>query len=609
MTINDGNSEVYETLGDRQIRVLILSPSKKWSDPIKCSLDIVDLNNSFTETMDFEALSYVWGDRSGTSEIIMETYTIPVSSNLEKALRSLRRKTKRRLWVDALCINQNDIDERNAQVRIMADIYRDAKRVLVWLGESSRDFEKAIKWMKKNLHPGFTIEPKGKQPGTKIKRDSEQIEIDKGMEKLRADPYWHRMWTCQEFALAHDDPIIVYGELSFDSGYLWPALEARGMLQDMSMLLTERGRLHNGSSSLFPSLQTSVLIRHAMMRRGQIPYQISPSLGLFLCLTWARQCANRRDKIFALYGLVGKKMVNGEKALLPDYKMTYESIVAEAIAYVVNEEKDMDLFGFLALHQHSMRDEATPSWLPDLFDGDLRSPRCPAHFMTREVCSTPPISIAVSQDRENRPISSDFRTLALMGLIVDRIRDTIALEKTVPLIAAQLDSIQHLIESRTPGRNVTKPQRFRIPVSLGSIILQSLEQSIWKTLTPRMEDDAGSADLSNRDKIVADYFAGRTTGSQERSVYNCLKHICGRTLFITESGIYGVGSPEIKEGDELSILNGLKLPFVLRKDTHGKTNEADIFKMIGAVFVSGLNTETIMRIDGIRTRIREFRIQ
>jgi len=70
-----------------------------------------------------------------------------------------------------------------------------------------------------------------------------------------------------------------------------------------------------------------------------------------------------------------------------------------------------------------------------------------------------------------------------------------------------------------------------------------------------------------------------------------------------------VGSPEIKEGDELSILNGLKLLFVLRKDTHGKTNEADIFKMIGAVFVSGLNTETIMRIDGIRTRIREFRIQ
>jgi hypothetical protein len=569
----------------------------------------MDLNDSFIETMDFEALSYVWGDRTQTSEIIIDTYTKLVSTNLEKALRSLRRNAKRRLWVDALCINQNDDDERSSQVRIMADIYRDAKRVLVWLGESGRDYEKAIKWMKKNLHPGFTIESKGKQSGSKSKGESQQVEIDKGMEKLRADPYWHRMWTCQEFALAYDDPVIVCGEMSFDSGYLWPALEARGLLQDMSMLLTERGRLHNASSSLFPSLQTSILIRHAMMRRGQIPYQISPSLGLFLCLTWARQCEDPRDKIFALYGLIGKKMLNGEKALLPDYKMAYVTIIAEAIAYVINEERDMDLFGFLALYPNSTRHESIPSWLPDLFDGDLRSPRCPAHFMTRDVCSTPPISIAELYGGNSPPISKDFRTLSLKGVIVDRIRDTIVLEKTVPLIKAQLESIQRLIESRTAAPDVRRHRQLRIPVSLGTVILQSQEQSLWKTLTPRMEEDGGSADLANRDKIVIDYFAGLLVGAQERSVHNCIEHICGRTFFITESGIYGVGPPEIEEGDELTILNGLKLPFVLRKETHGKTNEAEIFKMIGAVFVSGLKSEQIMRIDGIRSRIREFRIQ
>lgn len=73
--------------------------------------------------------------------------------------------------------------------------------------------------------------------------------------------------------------------------------------------------------------------------------------------------------------------------------------------------------------------------------------------------------------------------------------------------------------------------------------------------------------------------------------------------------MYGFGPPEIKEGDELTILNGIKLPIILRKNRHGKTSEAEIFKMIGAAFVSGLKQEHVVRVDGIRSRVREFRIQ
>lgn len=96
----------------------------------------------FTESLDeppqYEALSYVWGKPNNVSPILLNGRVWNVTANLELALRHFRRYEKgehRTLWVDALCINQGDIPERNQQVSIMRDIYNGAQDVLVWLGE------------------------------------------------------------------------------------------------------------------------------------------------------------------------------------------------------------------------------------------------------------------------------------------------------------------------------------------------------------------------------------------------------------------------------------------------------------------------------------------
>ena len=83
----------------------------------------------------YEALSYVWGDIRDSDTILVDSRTVFVTKSLETALRHLRYPDKpRTLWVDYVCINQEDILERSEQVAKMGSIYEQANSVLIWLG-------------------------------------------------------------------------------------------------------------------------------------------------------------------------------------------------------------------------------------------------------------------------------------------------------------------------------------------------------------------------------------------------------------------------------------------------------------------------------------------
>ncbi|KAH8599186.1 heterokaryon incompatibility protein-domain-containing protein, partial [Bisporella sp. PMI_857] len=111
------------------IRVLYIEPGSG-NDPIQCTLELVSLINPGTYT----ALSYCWGSLTLTAKIIVNTQVTPVRANLATALKSLREHGFLRVWVDALCINQEDRSERSLQVRNMIHIYSLAKFVFVWTG-------------------------------------------------------------------------------------------------------------------------------------------------------------------------------------------------------------------------------------------------------------------------------------------------------------------------------------------------------------------------------------------------------------------------------------------------------------------------------------------
>ncbi|CAK4034499.1 Hypothetical predicted protein [Lecanosticta acicola] len=138
------HDSLYEPLpGARHIRILTLESASTRADPIICRIQSENYYSA-----EYAALSYSWGmsddgDATLNRSILMNGRVKAVTQNLFEGLSRIRSHQVKplRLWIDAVCINQADIDERNSQVAQMADIYRNAAIVLVWLGEGRSEAE------------------------------------------------------------------------------------------------------------------------------------------------------------------------------------------------------------------------------------------------------------------------------------------------------------------------------------------------------------------------------------------------------------------------------------------------------------------------------------
>jgi hypothetical protein len=127
---------VYEPLKNRQsVRFLVLQPGSG-SSPLIGRLQVGSLDSADIEQLPpYEAISYVWGTGNRQFKLICDGDILLLTQSIHDALNRVRLPDlPRRLWADQVCINQNDIPERSQQVKLMNLIYKNAKRVLIWLG-------------------------------------------------------------------------------------------------------------------------------------------------------------------------------------------------------------------------------------------------------------------------------------------------------------------------------------------------------------------------------------------------------------------------------------------------------------------------------------------
>lgn len=161
-----------------QMRLLTLSPASTASSGIYCSLETVAF---LSQDLVYDALSYAWVAEMSSEHIHIGIHMMRVTKNLYGVLCRLREHDEPRvLWIDAICINQSDNEEKIIQVRRMRDIYFHASRVLAWLGESDEDIDEAMDFLQRL--------------DTNI-----QTQIpETGFEKLFNSPWMTRMWVVQE---------------------------------------------------------------------------------------------------------------------------------------------------------------------------------------------------------------------------------------------------------------------------------------------------------------------------------------------------------------------------------------------------------------------------
>ncbi|TFB01906.1 hypothetical protein CCMA1212_006340 [Trichoderma ghanense] len=298
--------------GPRHIRLLRLLPDWNEHAPLHSQLFEYPMAELGDGPHMYEALSYVWGSPERPYTLFIDEKPMPVTANLHEAVLRLRnRMIERIVWIDAVCIDQSNMEERGEQIQHMAEIYSKASRVIVWLGEAANESDRALKQIR-------MAADEEKQKSSVTDEDRQAILA------IVQRPWFRRIWVLQEVAAAQHIVMMCGSEridgYAFCLGFpsLLPYDDIPSHIRSVTYLM--RGSIFRPSYSINSA--------------GGISLDIRPLSGL-IDLYHAHEATERHDKIFALLGMSSDNP--GASGLTPDYKIPWDELMARLVRFILGE--------------------------------------------------------------------------------------------------------------------------------------------------------------------------------------------------------------------------------------------------------------------------------
>ncbi|KAF3022936.1 hypothetical protein E8E14_005307 [Neopestalotiopsis sp. 37M] len=309
----------YRTLPpSRGIRLLRLLPSEYVTASLRGCLIEYSLEEMYTEASSYDALSYVWGDPEMSQAITIDGLKLPITANLQVALMHLRhRHVERLLWVDQLCIDQNNEEEKENQITLMSQIYACANCVIVWLGEEKDDSDCAMEDLR-------TVRREWSPEAEKAQQLSDRVS------RLLQRAWFHRIWVLQEVGVARR--VQIRCGRSVIDGHLFAM--AAEVLRPTSETCSEDQALHSRIQS------AALLIRQSIFRSPchgpPTPTDGICTFGELVDMFHNREATKCHDKIYALLGMSSSDMDASD--LLPDYTIPFGHLFERLIKFVISDQ-------------------------------------------------------------------------------------------------------------------------------------------------------------------------------------------------------------------------------------------------------------------------------
>ncbi|KID93568.1 Ankyrin and HET domain protein, partial [Metarhizium majus ARSEF 297] len=345
----------YLPLEKSQLRVLTLLAGE-FDDHLTGVLTHEQFLPANSAVPKYEAISYFWGDQRDMATIAISQGRHQrrklIRPGLATALRHLRRQDQpRNLWCDSICINQDDLVERAAQVLLMGEVYREADRVIVWLGPEEDDSSTALEILD-HIGSNVRFDPARYElsPLTGTNRENRKLGDPNSalsykkrewlaIKKLFARPWFTRLWVRQEIVLAKPSAIVVAGYAATTwsrFGQAVACIEVKIALGNTnSPFLT---RFVNDVSNIVALFRTT-LFRHPVA---------------LLNFTRSCQCRDDRDRVYSLLGLI-----DSSYKICPDYSRNVKDVCREFMFSIYREDARLDVLAFCDT-------TASPSWVPNI---------------------------------------------------------------------------------------------------------------------------------------------------------------------------------------------------------------------------------------------------
>ena len=603
----------YSKLAVGEIRLLQALPGKGENNGlIRCRIK----HFALSQAPRYWALSYAWqegnadckGSQAPTVSIELNMCPFQVQYNLWSALDYIQSTQEKTFWVDAICINQSDLEERGQQVLRMQEIFTKAETILVWLGEERSDSDTAISFIQQ-------VSDKFNSPNAP-KWLHESIlgrSFDRqwlSVHSLFQRKWWVRTWVIQEVADAQD-VILVCGTKQFS----WLDLSRFSKIlsdsfRDVSIALRDI----LGFQLLYESLGGLESLIYIRKRRLQ---KVSLELMVLLLNTQRAATSEELDKVYGILALASDAR---ELVPNPSYQISIQQLFADITRNYITQKKSLNI---LSLASKRKLISNLPSWTPDFSSGEV-------YFILNHAIDT-----KIDRSRE---LWYDAGKETVTEATIDRQTSSI---KCKGLIVDEIDGLSMCAWGKTiQEKQDRQPQRVLIAYGDGCPVMAA----IWRTLCGDMQmlpseekvqapAESGALFIEQcllcdkavgerdgfvpgkgtqyREGLISDFekwyqnnrsfkIAGRTFRDWVReaavtykaprlfeptdviSFEQTLAYISWeRRLTSTVDGLLGMVPAATKIGDKVCVLHGCNVPVILRQ-------AGQSFEFIGECYIHGI---------------------
>jgi hypothetical protein len=615
-------------LSERDIRLISILPrqAQDGDDQIICNLEVINLDQGTR----YHALSYTWGSPYGAeydphqvngevqeTNIICNGCQLSVRPNLKTALSRIRDKpdwVERRIWVDAICIDQGTPGEQSSQVRLMADIFSSAETVMSWLGEgdqyTAKGFELIEKLASYSLEILQRITPKNFAKQESLLGRFVGHEYWEALARLFQRTYFTRVWIIQEVVLAKHVDIFCGSYMS-----QWVCFEnVSHFLSTSSWARYFRHHLTSnipGSRNL-DQLSALTVSNHSLptklraIKRDREKGNYSRTFLYALIRSRVFKASDPRDKVYALLGLVGDA-VKDKPSLRPEYGSSHVSdTYLLATKQLLEDADDLLILSCAEGQRQGLQAQISlPSWVPDWTCEEVPGLGITGYTRYSAAGSLPKYARVIEPPMTLELLGRKIDDISAQGESKYSVLDKASFSGWLSIVLSlpvlyhtgedRLEVFWRTLVTNTGGDPPKHPIDGRYRYAFVSWIVSHLASKYNNNYqNPEFRSQLRQlANLSTSDQMQA-FFSmqahnhatlDRATlewtdpiADDYAATYSHAPYLC---LFRTTNGNLGVGSESLAEGDSIWVICGSRVPLILRDAGRGN------HQLVGASYLHG----------------------